>query len=146
MINRLRKDLDNVGSYNPGMADGGMVPHDDMSQDADMIKSVLQKICDEMDSMEANRIHPKMTVMKLSEGSEGIPNPNENSAETPMQAEPEDHEGEDNQHGPLDSNVLQQLLEKATTADDQGSLPEDQENAFPSEIQDAINKKRGRHK
>lgn len=122
-----------------------MMQHDDMPQDAEMIKSVLQKIIDEMNGLEADRIHPKMTVMKLSEGSEGIPDPNENSAETPMQAEPEHMEGEDNQHEPLDPEVLKQLMDKATTADDQGSTPEDEENMFPSEIQDAVNRKRGRH-
>lgn len=117
----------------------------DQPDDASMIKQVLQKIIDEMDSLESSRIHPKVEVMHLSEGSEGIPNPNENSAETPMQAEPENMEAEPNQHEPLDPKVLEELMAKATTADDQGSLPEDQENAFPDEIQQAINKKRGRH-
>lgn len=142
MIDRLRKDLNNVGAYNPGMADGGAVE----SHDPEMVKSVLQKIIDDMNGLESDRIHPKTAPMKLSEGSAGIPNPNENEAETPMQAEPEDHEGEANQHGPLDPEVLKQLMDKATNANDDGSLPEDQENAFPSEIQDAINRKRGRHK
>lgn len=122
-----------------------MMPQEDMSDDASMIKQVLQKIIGEMEDLEAGRIHPKVEVMKLSRGSDGMPNPNENEAETPNQAEPENMEGEDNQHEELDPEVLKQLMDKATTADDQGSLPEDQENAFPQEIQDALNKKRGRH-
>lgn len=119
-----------------------MLEHNDAPQDADMIRSVLQKICDEMDTLEADRITPDHRKPGYSNGSAGIPQPNENSAETPREAEPENME---NQHEGLDPEVLKQLMDKATTADDQGSTPEDEENMFPDEIQDAINRKRGRH-
>lgn len=111
-------------------------------EDNDLVKGVLQKMIDDMNGLEAERIRPKVTVMKLSDGSSGIPRPDENEAETPREAEPENME---NQHEPLDPKVLKELMDKATNADDDGSLPEDQENAFPEEIQAALDKKRGRH-
>ncbi len=120
-----------------------MMPHDDMEQDGQMIAEVLRKIADDMEGYEANRIHPKVEVMHLSEGSDGIPMPNENDAETPDQAEPEN---QDNQHEALDPKVLAELMQKAESSDEMGSTPDDALNEFPQEIQDAITKKRELHK
>lgn len=138
MIDRLRKDLDTYGNYNPGMATGGEVEHSDQAQDAEMIKKVLQKVIDDMNSLESDRIHPK--VMKLNAGSMGIEKPNENSAETPEEAEPENDQ---DQHGPLDPDVLKTLLERAGEADETGSTAEDKFLDLPPEIADAIKRKRG---
>lgn len=118
-----------------------MMQHDDETQDTEMIKSVLQKIIDEMNGLEADRIMPDHKKPGYSTGSDGIPHPAENSAETPMEAEPEN---QDNQHEELDPEITRQLMEKATSADDQGSLPEDVEHEFPQEIQVAINARRKR--
>lgn len=142
MIDRLRKDLNDFGKYNPGMADGGEIQHDDHEQDADMIKTVLQKIIDEMNGMESNRImpeskHPK--VMALSAGSEGIPHPNSNHAEMPVEAEPEN---QDNQHEALDPEVLKTLMDRADQADESGSLPEDDFLGLPPAIADAVRKRK----
>lgn len=129
MIDRLRKDLDKVGNSNPGMAAGGEV-HSDEPQDAAMIESVLQKIIDEMHGMEAGRIHPKIVDAKVTAiapkpdamSMGGMAKPNENIAETNMEAEPENQE---NQHGELDPDVLKSLLDKAGSADASGATPED---------------------
>lgn len=154
MIDRLRNDLNKFGAYNPGMADGG--PVQDMPQDTgeendektqmDMIKTTLQKLIDDMNTLEAGRIAPPKpdastppAPLGLSEGSHGIPRPNEDDAETPDEAEPEN---QDNQHGELDPNILKTLLEKAGSSDEDGSLPEDVEHEFPQEVQNAVNEKR----
>ena len=121
------------------------MPQDDENQEKqqmDMIKTTLQKLIDDMNTLEAGRIAPKPSVpapMGLSEGSHGIPNPNEDDAETPDEAEPEN---QDNQHGELDPSILKSLLEKAGSADEDGSLPEDQEHDFPQEVQNLVNEKR----
>lgn len=114
------------------------MPHDDEMQDESMIKEVLQRIIDEMDGMEAKRIHPKVEVMHLSGGSDGIPNPNENSAETPEQAEPEQQQ---NQHEELDPTVLKTLLEEAE-GNETSSQSTDDFLDLPPEIVDAIRNKR----
>src|SRR5216684_1717039 len=135
MINRLRKDLNNVGSYNPGMSDGGEVSHDEMNQDADMIKNVLQKIIDEMNGLEANRIHPKMMSAKVAVvpgHDESAENPTEEASETPEEEKSE-----------LDPEVLKQLMDKAGTTDDSGSEPNDHMDELPSSLADMVRKKKG---
>lgn len=112
--------------------------HDDQYQDADMIKKVLQKIIDEMDGLEANRIHPKVEVMKLSGGSDGIPHPMTNHAETPVEAEPEN---QDNQHEELDPEILKTLLDKA--GNDSESQSEADFMDLPPAVADAVRKKKG---
>lgn len=122
---------------------------DQEKQQMDMIKTTLQKLIDDMNTMEAGRIAPPKpdvptspdasAPLALSEGSHGIPRPNEDHAETPDEAEPEN---QFNQHEELDPNILKSLLEKAGSADEEGSLPEDQENDFPQEVQNAVNEKR----
>lgn len=131
MIDRLRKDLNDVGSYNSGMADGGEVTHD-----ADMVRSVLQKICDEMNGLEADRIMPAHKKPGYAAGSMGVEMPNENKAETMQEAEPENPEPE------LDSDVLKSLLDKAGEADETGKLPEDDMADLPPSIADAVRRKK----
>ena len=103
------------------------MPHDDMSQDKDMIKSVLQKIIDEMDMIESDRImpdhrKPKMVKMEME-------------AVKPM--EEMDMEGDE-----LDPAVLGELMNKAGEADELGELPEDKESDLPPEIAEAVKRKK----
>jgi|ERR1019366_7501362 hypothetical protein len=136
-------------------------PHDDQDQDAEMIKQVLQKIITEMDGLESNRIHPKvmaahvdvaapkagiqpddstMPPTPMFDGGEiGQKHPNENSAETPEAAEPEN---QFNQHEELDPSVLKKLLDRAGMADESGSESEDEFTGLPPAIADAVRKKR----
>lgn len=102
------------------------MPHEDMSQDKDMIKSVLQKIIDEMDMMESDRImpeHRRPKAMKM-----------EVEAVSPMQEEMESDE--------LDPTVLGDLMSKAGEADESGALPEDRESDLPPEIAEAVRRKK----
>ena len=102
-----------------------MVPHEDKMQDRDMIKTVLQKIVDEMGSMEADRIMPesrKPKVMKME-------------VETIKPVE-------DMEDDELNPAVLDELIAKAGEADESGELPEDRENGLPPEISDAIRRRK----
>ncbi len=103
-----------------------MMPHEDMSQDKDMIKSVLQKIIDEMDMMESDRIMPESRRPKMMKM--------EVEAVKPMD-EMEDEEG-------LDPAVLGELMNKAEEADESGELPEDKEMGLPPEIAEAVKRKK----
>lgn len=103
------------------------MPHDDMNQDKDMIKSVLQKIIDEMDMIESDRImpehrKPKMVKMEM---------------ETVKPAEEMDMESDE-----LDPAVLGELMNKAGEADELGELPEDKESDLPPEIAEAVKRKK----
>lgn len=143
--------------------------HDDKAQDMDMIKSVLQKIIDEMTQFESDRImpedrKPKMAAMEihadsetpeeessespldedkedmqLYKGSYGIPHPNENKAETADEAEPEN---EFNQHEDLDPTILSELLKKADESDENGELPEERENDLPLDLANLVREKK----
>ena len=106
-----------------------MMQHEDQSQDESMIKQVLQKIIDEMDGMEANRIHPKMTAPMHDESMEPKM---EETAETP-----------DEESSELDPSVLSSLMEKAGSVNDEGASPEDSMDDLPSSIADAVRKKKG---
>jgi len=111
-----------------------MMPHEDEKQDVDMIKTVLQKIIDEMNDMESQRMlpdgHPAKHVeiaAKVSpEGS-----PEEESMESPEQ--------ESSEH---DDGALSDLLGKADQADETGAMPEDHEEDLPPEISALIAEKR----
>lgn len=103
-----------------------MMPHEDMSQDKDMIKAVLQKIIDEMDTMESDRIMPEGRKPKAVEM--------EVKTMHPMDEEMESDE--------LDPSVLSELMSKAGEADETGALPEDRESDLPPEIRDAVNRKK----
>ena len=102
------------------------MPHEDMSQDKDMIKSVLQRIIDEMDTMESDRIMPEHRRPKVMEM--------EVKAAQPMDEEMESDE--------LDPNVLGELMNKAGEADESGELPEDRESDLPPEIAEAVRRKK----
>lgn len=102
-----------------------MMPQD-MNQDKDMIKSVLQKIIDEMDTMESDRIMPESRRPKAVEM--------EVKTAQPMDEEMESDE--------LDPNVLGELMSKAGEADESGALPEDRESDLPPEIRDAVSRKK----
>ena len=97
------------------------MPHDDQEQDASMIKQVLQKIIDEMDGMEADRIHPKMAAMKLE-----VESPKEDMQEGGV----EESEG-------LDPEVLKTLLAGTESSQDETDLAE-----LPPSIADAVRSKK----
>jgi hypothetical protein len=101
------------------------MPHEDMSQDKDMIKSVLQKIIDEMDMMETERIMPESRRPKMMK--------TEVESVRPV---------EDMQDEELDPSVLGELMTKAGEADESGALPEDHENDLPPEIAEAVKRKK----
>jgi hypothetical protein len=136
-----------------------MLEHDDMKQDADMIKSVLQKIIDDMNEYEADRIMPEERkpkaaivevsteekpeesddILNLYKGSYGISKSNENKGESVEQAEPEN---QFNQHDELDPTILTELLKKAEEADEDGVLPEERENDLPLELAKLVREKK----
>lgn len=103
-----------------------MMPHDDAGQDKDMIKTILQKIIDEMNTMEADRIMPEERKPKVMEM--------EVKTAQPMDEEMESDE--------LDPNVLGELMSKAGEADESGALPEDRESDLPPEIAEAVKRKK----
>lgn len=94
--------------------------HSDEQQDESMIKDVLQKIIDEMDGLEAQRINPKAAVVKKAE----------------VVQEPQVDDSD------LDPSVLNELLSKVDSADENGELPEDKALGLPDEVMLAIKKKR----
>jgi len=110
-----------------------MLEHDDQAQDVDMIKSVLQRIIDEMNSFEADRIMPEDRKKKeiiteiQTEGS-----PDEESMEL------------ESAEGGLSSDVLTELMSKAESADETGSLPEDRESELPLELEKLVREKKSK--
>lgn len=143
--------------------------HDDKMQDMDMIKSVLQKIVDEMNQFESDRIMPedrkakmamdihaegspademlespeedKLEPMELYKGSYGLPHPNDDKGESVEEAEPEN---QFNQHEDLDPTVLTELLKKADEADEDGVMPEERENDLPLELEKLVREKKSK--
>lgn len=101
------------------------MPHDDKPQDMDMIKSVLQKIIDEMNTMESDRIMPESRKPKMVK------------MEVETMKPVEDMEDEE-----LDPTVLSELLDKAGHADESGELPEDRETDLPPEIRAAVGRRK----
>lgn len=99
--------------------------HEDKAQDMDMIKTILQKIIDEMGSMEADRIMPESRKPKMMKMEVETMKPVDSM---------EDEE--------LDPNVLGELMDKAGQADESGELPEDKESDLPPEIADAVRRKK----
>lgn len=100
-----------------------MMPNENETKD--MIKSVLQKIIDEMNTMESDRIMPE----------ERRPKPM--AMEIEAKVDPMEGMDED-----LDPSVLSELMSKAGEADETGALPEDRENDLPPEIRSAVSQKR----
>lgn len=103
-----------------------MMPHDDKTQDADMIKTVLQKIIDEMNGLESDRIMPEERKPKMVKTEVEVMKPME-----------EEMESDD-----LDPNVLGELMSKAGEANESGELPEDRESDLPPEIAEAVKRKK----
>lgn len=116
-----------------------MMPQEDKTQDMDMIADALQKIVDEMHGYESNRIMPEEKRQGMFAGSNGLVKPNENSAETMEQAEPEN---QDNQHEPLDPEIVKELMAKATEADNEGNIPGEDMSDLPHDIQKLVEEKR----
>lgn len=102
-----------------------MMPQENSSQD--MIKSVLQKIIDEMGSLEADRIMPDHRKPKMVKMEVEAVKPTE-------EMDMEDDE--------LDPNVLGELMDKAGQADESGELPEDKESDLPPEIAEAVKRRK----
>lgn len=103
------------------------MPHEDASQDADMIKTILQKIIDEMNTMESDRIMPDDRKPKVMAAKVDVMTP--------------DHSDEQDSDE-LDPNVLGELMNRAGEADESGELPEDKESDLPPEIADAVRRKK----
>lgn len=96
-----------------------MQEHSDESQDMDMIKSVLQKIIDQMDQMEADNLMPEARKPKVVEAT--------------VEASPMDMSMDDDGSDSDDASLLPSLMDKAKDADDEGALPEDkQEDVDPA--------------
>lgn len=112
-----------------------MMQHEDQSQDESMIKQVLQKIIDEMDGMEANRIHPKMMAAKID-----VAPMHDESMEPKAEEMSETSEEESSE---LDPSVLSSLMEKAGSVNEDGASPEDSMDDLPPSIADAVRKKKG---
>jgi hypothetical protein len=105
-----------------------MLEHEDQKQDADMIKSVLQKIIDDMNSYEADRImpeerKPKAVVAEVK------------SVEAQPEEEGMDEEG-------LNPEVLSQLLEQAGQANEDGSTEEDTLDGLHPDIAAIVREKK----
>ena len=100
--------------------------HEDKTQDMDMIKSILQKLIDDMNSMEADRIMPEGRKPKMVKMEAEVVKP---------------HDEMDMDDEELDPNVLGELMDKAGQADETGSLPEDRESDLPPEIAEAVRRK-----
>lgn len=95
----------------------------------DMIKEILQKIIDEMGTLESDRImpeHRRPKAMAL-----------EIKTATPHIEELEIEDEED-----LDPTILNELLTQADTADETGALPEDATDDLPPEISEAVRRKK----
>ena len=107
-----------------------MLEHEDQKQDTDMIKTVLQKIIDEMNEMEAGRIMPEERKPKLMAAEV-------KTVEAPAMEEEMGEEGPE-----LDQGVLSELMGKAESADEEGNMPEDQDDELPSELADLVRSKR----
>jgi len=101
--------------------------HDDETQDVDMIKQVLQKIIDEMDQMEADRLSPGSMKPKVVEAH--------------IEAHPMD-EMANSDDEESDPSALPSLMDKASHADNEGTLPEDSENDVPPELASIIAEKK----
>ncbi len=107
-----------------------MMPHNDEPQDMNMIKNVLQKIIDEMNMMESDRIMPESRKPKMVKME----------AEVVKPVEEMEMEGEESEE--LDPAVLSELMAKAGEADEMGELPEDKESDLPPEISEAVRRRK----
>jgi hypothetical protein len=106
-----------------------MLEHEDQKQDADMIKSVLQKIIDDMNAYEADRIMPEERKPKAVIAEV------KSVEATPLDGIESDEEG-------LNPEVLAQLMEKADTASPEGETEEDMDEGLDPEIARLVQEKR----
>lgn len=99
--------------------------HKDEGQDMDMISTVLRKVADEMDKMDADSFLPEHMKPK---------------AEVPVEASPLDAEMplDDDMEGSEDPSLLAGLMDKAGSADDEGMLPEDASEDIDPAIADVV--------
>lgn len=104
-----------------------MIPNEESSKD--MIKTILQKIIDEMNTMESDRIMPESRKPKAVEVEIAA------TSAKPEEIVEEDEEG-------LDPAVLSDLMAKAGDADETGALPDDVDSDLPPEISEAVRRKR----
>lgn len=93
----------------------------------DMIKIILQKIIDEMNTLESDRIMPEDRKPKAVKV--------EVESAIPIAVEGEEDED-------LDPTVLTDLLTKAGEADETGAPLDDIVGDFPPEINDAVRRRR----
>ncbi len=107
-----------------------MIPNEEHAKD--MIKTILQKIIDEMNTLESDRIMPDDRKPKAVEVEIAA-----------TSAKPEGIEGTDEEG--LDPTVLTDLMAKADEADETGALPEDAANDLPPEISEAVRRKKALH-
>jgi|GEM_PF-4400013 len=104
-----------------------MLPNEDDHKD--MIKEILQKIIDEMGTLESDRIMPEHRRPKAIAL--------EVETAIPVSEELEVEGDED-----LDPTVLDELMTKADSADETGALPEDMEDGLPPEISEAVRRRK----
>lgn len=104
--------------------------HEDAAQDSEMIIKVLQKVIDDMRSMESDRLMPEHMKPKVEMAKVDVMAP---KAEEPMDEESSD----------LDPEILSQLMEKAGSADESGATPDDGLNDLDPEIADVVRSKKG---
>ena len=105
-----------------------MLPNE--SDPKDMIKAILQKIIDEMGTLESDRIMPEHRKPKAME----VEIKADAHAPEEVMIEEEDED--------LDPNVLSDLMTKADEADETGALPEDAANDLPPEISEAVRRRK----
>ena len=108
------------------------------TQDMDIIKNGLQQIIDQMESLETNRIlpdgHPNKTMAPDPTSADGSVSPDagDTSSMPP--------EGDDS--SAMDPKVLDELMNKASASDSEGSTPDDATEGLPPEIVAAVAKKK----
>ena len=110
-----------------------MLQHPDEHEDVDMIKQVLQKIVDEMDQFESDRLMPESRKPKEVHVEAKV----EGSPEEEATESPEEESREDG-----DSSMLDELMNKAPHADEEGALPEDHEEDLHPAVAAIIRKKK----
>lgn len=105
---------------------------DDNTQDPQMIIQMLQKVINDMKSMEADRLMPDHMKPKVEMAKVDVMAPKD---DMPMD--------DSDQSSDLDPEIMKQLMDKANHADDSGSTPDDSMNELDPEIADAVRAKKG---
>lgn len=108
--------------------------------DLDSIKQSLMKVIDQMDQMESQRLLPDGHPLKAKapEPAAGVDPNSAPSLGGPSDGAIGDDEPDTDDSG-LDSGVLSQLMDKASSVDDSGASPDDEAEAnLPPEIVAAV--------